>query len=118
VLSSAKPSGGSGLFTLFRPEARAGGKKSGHLAKDSSVYQISIARSEERGATTYELAIPWSEIGVQPSVGAKFGVSLQINDNDGKGKAAVMEWGRGLSPAWDPAYFGIATLIDRRKNER
>jgi len=36
----------------------------------------------------------------------------ELNDNDGHGPAAQMNWGGGLSPAWSPAGFGVVTLIE------
>lgn len=95
-LSKASPGGGSGACTLFRPTAFSHGAKSGQLAKDSSVYSISIERSGN--ATVYDLRIPWSEIpGFTPSRGATFGCTLVLFDSDGKkGSSGRMTWGGGL----------------------
>ena len=57
--------------------------------------------------------IPWGELGVTPSLGGKFGFAIQLNDDDGDGPAAHMNWGGGLSPAWRPADFGVVTLVER-----
>ncbi len=109
-LSPASPGGGSGRHTLYRPAARSGGLASGHLAKDSSAYEIAIRRDGTR--TTYEVRLPWSELGgVTPRLGAKLGLSLALHDNDGDGPAASMVWGEGLEPAWAPAQFGVLTLV-------
>jgi len=109
-LSPASPGGGSGRHTLYRPASRSGGLSSGQLAKDSSVYEISIRRSGTR--TTYEVRLPWSELGgAAPRLGAKLGLSLALHDNDGDGPAASMIWGEGLEPAWEPSHFGVLTLV-------
>ena len=109
-VSSAAP-GGSGKHTLFRPAERAGGLRNGHLARDSSVYDLAITAAA--GVTTYELRLPWSELGgIAPAVGTKFGAALQLTDNDGAGRAAAMIWGEGLLPAWAPQRFGVVTLVE------
>jgi hypothetical protein len=109
-VSSQKPAGGSGRDTLWRPAAHSGGRPPGHLARDSSVYELLV--KPEPGRCAYQIRIPWSELGVSPAFGTKFGFSIQLNDNDGQGPAAQMNWGGGLSPAWQPANFGIITLVE------
>ncbi|MDO4627675.1 MAG: hypothetical protein Q4C70_00680 [Planctomycetia bacterium] len=113
-LSAVSPGGGSGKHTIYRPEAFSGGMKSGSLAKDSSVYDISVRRDGNR--TIYEAAIPWTEIGVSGGIGQKIGLSLRLTDCDGKGNsakpAAYMLWGEGLYPTWSPSAFGILTLTE------
>ena len=110
TLSNCPPGGGSGLITLYRPVHRAGGLSSGQLARDSSLYELTIKRS---GTTTvYELRMPWTELGMQGRFGAKLGCSLQLNDNDGKGRAALISWGDGLHPTWSPTHLGALTLVE------
>ncbi len=109
-LSDRVPGGGSGKFTLYRPEGRAAGRKSGQLAKDSSVYDIAVAR--EGDIVRYELRIPWSEIGgVRPDPGVRIGLSLRLSDADEGGRFARVNWGMGLDPAWSPSSFGVLTLV-------
>ncbi len=109
-VSSQKPAGGSGMHTLWRPRQHSAGRPEGHLARDSSVYEIAV--KADRGRCVYALRIPWSELGISPAFGGKFGFAIQLNDNDGRGPAAQMNWGGGLSPAWRPASFGIITLVE------
>ena len=109
-VSSQKPAGGSGRHTLWRPSLHNGGRPSGHLARDSSLYELIVKPDRDR--CVYEMRIPWSELGISPVVGAKFGFSVQLNDNDGHGPAAQMNWGGGISPNWHPASFGIITLVE------
>jgi hypothetical protein len=108
-VSSAAPGGGSGAHSLFRPEPHDGGRPSGHLFKDSSVYDMAVAK--RAGVSVYELRMPLTELGVHGGLGAKIGLSVQLNDNDGKGRAAQMNWGGGLLPAWLPGNFGIVTFV-------
>jgi hypothetical protein len=109
-LSSAAPGGGSGRHTLFRPPAHSGGRPSGHLLKDSSIYDMAVV--PRPGGCMYELRIPLSELGIQGAVGTRIGLSLQLNDNDGKGLVGQMNWGGGLNPTWNPLDFGIVTLVE------
>jgi hypothetical protein len=109
-VSAQKPAGGSGLYTFWRPQQHSAGRPVGHLARDSSVYEIAVKPAP--GRCVYALRIPWSELGISPAFGGKFGFSIQLNDNDGHGPAAQMNWGGGLSPAWHPANFGIITLVE------
>ena len=109
-VGGASPGGGSGVHTLYRPAAHSGGLQAGQLAKDSSVYEVSVKRNGD--LTTYELRIPWAETGgLTPSVGVKAGLSLQLIDKDESAATGVMTWGGGLRPAWNPASFGVLTLI-------
>ena len=95
-LSKASPGGGSGACTVFRPAAFSLGAKSGQLAKDSSVYEVSIER--EGTKTVYDFRIPWAEIpGFTPAVGATMGCNIVLFDSDGPGPAiGRMTWGAGL----------------------
>ena len=108
-LSPAAPGGGSGKHTLYRPATHCGGLSSGQLAKDSSVYELAIRRDGTR--TFYEARLPWSELGLTGRTGTKLGCSLQLNDNDGRGRAAHLSWGSGLDPVWRPTAFGVLTLL-------
>ncbi len=110
-LSSRQPAGGSGTFTLYRPRQHNGGRPPGHLARDSSVYDVAVKAGD--GSCIYELRIPLSELGgLQGAFAGKLGLAIQLNDNDGTGPAAHMNWGGGLSPAWSPSLFGRVTLVE------
>jgi predicted RecA/RadA family phage recombinase len=106
-ISKAPPGGGSGKCTLYRPASHCGGLASGHLARDSSVYEIAI--STEGKLTTYEIRIPLGDLGLSAaSLGTKIGLSLQLND----GRRAQMSWGGGLYPAWSPRHMGVLTFVE------
>lgn len=110
-VSSMKPAGGSGVYSLVRPEKLSAGLRSGHLARDSSVgYEVAI--NQDEGVCTYELCLPFSELGgLEPGFGGKFAFSIQLNDNDGSDCVSHMNWGGGLSPVWQPANFGVVTFV-------
>ena len=85
--------------------------QSGHLFRDSSVHEMAVAKAD--GTCTYELRIPFGELnGIRPGVGSRFAFSIQLNDNDGAGLAAHMNWGGGISPAWRPDDFGMVTFVE------
>ncbi len=110
-VSSALPGGGSGTHTLYRPADRSGGLRTGQLFRDSSIYELAVRPGE--GRCVYELRIPFSELGgIQPVFGGRFSFSVQINDNDGSGRNAFMNWGGGISPAWQPESFGLVTFVE------
>jgi len=109
-VSSQKSAGGSVTHTLYRPSSHSGGRPAGHLARDSSVYDIAV-QTNPKGCV-YQLRIPWTELGITPVFGGKFGFAIQLNDNDGQGLAAHLNWGGGLAPTWRPADFGVITLVE------
>ena len=62
----------------------------------------------EGKVTTYEVAIPWSELkGWQPKAGQTFGFTFRVNNNDGPtlrfggDKSAVRGNGLSLHPYWE-----------------
>ena len=51
--------------------------------------------------TTYTIAIPWSELALSGKAGTEFMLSILVNDNDGRCRKVLLEWGGGI--------HGIAT---------
>ena len=101
--------GTGGKPVVYRPEARSGGLRSGHLYRDSSEMEVAIVRTEAAaapagspsssppspgaapaaGRTTYEMRIPFSLLGrLSGGVGGRLGLTLEVTDNDGAGPAA------------------------------
>ncbi len=110
-ISTAAPGGGSGKSTLFRPADKSGGLTSGQLARDSSVYEIAIRT--EKNMTYYEIRMPLADMnGIVPALGTKIGMSINLNDNDGAGRKAVMKWGDGIYPGWSPKHLGLVTFVE------
>jgi hypothetical protein len=58
-----------------------------------------------------EVAVPWSEIGVDPEEGTKMGFNFANGDNDGKGRQ-LFDW-MGAWPMRTPSQFGKLLLISR-----
>jgi len=109
-ISSEAPGGGSGTHTIFRPGQYSGGRQPGHLFRDSSIYDMAVTYGKD--FCIYELRIPLTEIGVKANIGTKIGLSIQLNDNDGRGHEAQMSWGEGLYPKWSPDNFGVVTFVE------
>ncbi|MBQ2622029.1 MAG: hypothetical protein IJF84_11880 [Thermoguttaceae bacterium] len=109
-VSPASPGGGSGKHSLYRPAEFSGGLKSGQLTKDSSEYDIAVTQKGNK--TTYEIAMPWSDLGgAKGTLGTKLGLSLRLTDADSSdAPEAYLLWGEGLTPVWNPQSFGILTL--------
>ena len=108
-ISAANPGSGSGKHTVYRPAAHAAGLASGQLAKDSSVYEISVRRNGKD--TCYEFRIPWRDAGgVRPQAGTRLGLSLRLTDADSGAARGAAAWGRGLE-SWAPSSFGSLVLL-------
>ncbi|GGG65785.1 prolyl oligopeptidase family serine peptidase [Paenibacillus radicis (ex Gao et al. 2016)] len=70
--------------------------------------------SHKDGTTTYELALPWEEIGVtEPLEGQQLKFSLLVNNNDGQGRMGWVEYNSGIGYK-DPEAFGDLFLISSR----
>ncbi|MGG1556081.1 DUF7594 domain-containing protein [Paenibacillus ferrarius] len=65
-----------------------------------------IFRDEAQHTTTYELALPWSEIkSIRPETDEVVSFSLLLNDNDGVQRRGYIEWGSGIGGTKDPKLF-------------
>jgi hypothetical protein len=97
---------------IFRPKDRSAGLQSGHLYRDSSVFEFAAKPCE--GGIVYELRMPFAALGELKggTLGGKFGYSMLLTDDDGKGPAAQINWGGGLAPNWTPADFGVVTFVE------
>ena len=71
-----------------------------------------IVRDEKAKVTRYELALPWSALGVaEPPVGKWMGMNILINDNDGTDRRGWMEWAPGIGYSKDPSKFPKVLLL-------
>jgi hypothetical protein len=51
------------------------------------------AKKGAGGSQTYEIAIPWTRLApFKPQVGADLGLTLALNEDDGKGRRSFMTW--------------------------
>ncbi|WP_168735711.1 sugar-binding protein [Cohnella fermenti] len=74
-----------------------------------------VARDDSQATTVYELAIPWDALlpdGMTAAVGADFGFSLLINDNDGTGRRGWIEYMSGIGEVKNTDEFGDLLLIE------
>ena len=74
-----------------------------------------ICISRNGGKTTYEIAIPWSEIfyeGYSPKANTDLGFSLLINDNDGFGRRGWLEYSEGIGQVKNALLFGLLHLAE------
>ncbi|WFB61580.1 DNRLRE domain-containing protein [Paenibacillus sp. BR1-192] len=71
-----------------------------------SSVQASVTRQEEEKLTTYELALPWSELaGILPAAGESVSFSLLVNDHDGNGRRGWIEWASGIGSSKQPSLY-------------
>jgi hypothetical protein len=70
----------------------------------------SIVRDDQAETTTYEVAIPWSALPVDPEA-TGFAASLLINDNDGDGRKGWVMWGGGIGSEKDTDLFELVELV-------
>lgn len=71
-------------------------------------------RDEMKKTTTYEVAIPWTELTTSDfKINPEFSIafSMLINDNDGKGRRGWIELTPGIGYEKDPSLFTNIKLI-------
>jgi PGF-CTERM protein len=82
-------------------------------ANDPEGADLAIVRNDDAARTTYELAVPWSEItGFDGPPEDTFSASLVINDNDGDGRKGWVEWGSGIARSRKSALFRPIVPVD------
>jgi hypothetical protein len=64
-----------------------------------------IARDEAAHTTTYDIAVPWSDMGTAPGLSATIKVALQVNDSEPNAKQKRLHWGTGVGGQFVPAGF-------------
>lgn len=79
-------------------------------------YELAIVRDESTKTTTYELALPWTEIlptGYKElNLDRSLGFSLLVNDNDGSGRRGWIEYASGIGSGKDTSLFTYLNLIN------
>ena len=90
---------------------------------DKSLYDLAISRDSNH--TYYELKLPWEVIfpdGYTAEKNGQLAITLLINDNDGMGRKAYLEYGSGMgsgsanSGGYRSFYMWGERLIDTLKN--
>lgn len=70
---------------------------------------IALAVRRSGAETVYEVAIPWSALGVRIGPGGPvLGLNVLINDNDGSGRRGYVELTAGIGRVKDPAAYVTA----------
>ena len=65
-----------------------------------------VTRDEVAKITRYEVAIPWSLLGLDaPPAGRWMGMNVLVNDNDGDGRRGWLEWAPGIGYEKNAAKF-------------
>jgi len=78
-------------------------------AGDKSYLKPSIIRDENAKTTTYNLAIPWKEFGVEAGISPTMKLSLQFNCGTGKEQHRLY-WGKGVGGRFAPWRFKTVVL--------
>ena len=70
-----------------------------------------VVRRTDKGYCA-AMSFPWSTLGTKPAAGAKIGLDVQVNDNQGHGhREAKIAWHDQDDQAWqNPQAFGNAEL--------
>ncbi|MFC4138694.1 MULTISPECIES: sugar-binding protein [unclassified Microbacterium] len=66
--------------------------------------QAAVVRDETAGTTTYEIALPWASLGVDPA-GGVIASSIVVNNADGGSRIGFAEWGNGIATSKSSALF-------------
>ncbi|MGB9586735.1 MAG: GH39 family glycosyl hydrolase [Armatimonadota bacterium] len=70
-------------------------------------------RDEHNKVTTYEIAIPWSELDpFEPRLGAVLKIGLTLNDVGKNTERDAVEWGGGIAGYKEPALFRPVQLAE------
>ena len=72
-----------------------------------------VKRAEGLKRTTYEIAIPWSVMGVTPESGLNFRYNFQLDQDHGRGRVGWMSLFKGTESPYDPAGWPVWTLLDK-----
>ena len=74
-----------------------------------------IAKSSVSGGVLhYKAAIPWKSLNIRCRAGLKLRLSVLVNDRDRAGRH-WLEWFGGIADGKDPASYGEAVLLEKRK---
>ncbi|KQQ08264.1 sugar-binding protein [Rathayibacter sp. Leaf296] len=68
-----------------------------------------VRRDEAAKTTTYEIAVPWTTLRVDPGT-RLLATTIAVNENDGAGRAGWLSWGLGVAESKNAALFRTVTL--------
>ena len=92
-----------------RTAALAGGKNPANSLTGVTYSIVAVT-----GGYNMEVKIPWTTMGVTPSIGKVIGFDVAVNDDDAGGtRENKISWNATADEGWqNPSYFGTTTLID------
>lgn len=71
--------------------------------------QAKVVRNAAASTTTYEIAVPWTTLGLAAS-DRLLSATVVINENDGTGRRGWLTWGTGVAEAKNPSGFNAIRL--------
>ncbi|MBI2299231.1 MAG: hypothetical protein HYU66_09880 [Armatimonadetes bacterium] len=75
---------------------------------------LAVKRDDAAQLTTYEIALPWTDLVPFSPRNPVCGMTLIVNDNDGDGpQRGWLEWTPGIAGPKDPSAFGQLQLLDQ-----
>ncbi|MEV6966995.1 hypothetical protein AB0M47_17960 [Hamadaea sp. NPDC051192] len=69
-----------------------------------------VKRNETTKTTTYELAVTWAALGVDPA-DRVLAATVAVNENDGSGRRGWSSWGKGVAESKNPSLFRALRLM-------
>ncbi|MDQ0091316.1 hypothetical protein J2T12_004753 [Paenibacillus anaericanus] len=73
---------------------------------------LSVTRDETSKVTSYELALPWSEVyPIRAMANQALSFSMLVNDNDDSGRKGFIEWGSGIGGVKESSLFRTFQLM-------
>ncbi len=93
-------SGGGYGFCWLSPDASLVGK----------ALSAPLAAKRDGGTTTYEIYLPFAQLGLDYVPGKLVRLTFMINEDDGRGRVRVMKWFDGIHPGKDIEKFGYIIL--------
>ncbi len=67
-----------------------------HQWRGESAVPVKYDVKREGNITTYLAAVPWKNLGIAAQTGQEFQLSILVNDNDGRFRKVLLEWGGGI----------------------
>lgn len=97
------PKAGPQVWRWMAPEEVATGAVPG----------VRLATRRDGSVTTYECAIPWSDLAGIDRTAPGILFSILVNDADGKGRRGWIEWGSGIGRDKNPSLFRYLAFTGR-----
>jgi poly(3-hydroxybutyrate) depolymerase len=82
-----------------------GSRSNDRLTDGARSYPFCAGRDDAAGTTTYDLALPWDELGAEAGVSPVVGLAVQVNDSDPGHDQASLQWGGAAGGRPRPELF-------------